>query len=305
MPDCGNVDIWHDNGTNMTIRMRFFTYVALILFLSQSGGLAAQQAATDYAIDGVGAAYADIADLVVNAPVIVDGKIKKTTKISVQQAVGILPNHQRLLVEADVITLIRGQNGITAKVKFVVDVPKNTRDKFPKLNKQRVFIMADIVKGRPGQLQLVRADALVRYSADNDAMVRAIAKEAVLLDAPGRITGIASAFHSAGTVIGEGETQIFLSTENRQPVSISVVSRPGAPKQWSVSTSELIEETTSTPTRFTLLWYRLACGLPKALPAELVQSGEGENAARAQGDYKFVADALGPCGRKRQYPPAK
>jgi hypothetical protein len=151
-------------------------------------------------------------------------------------------------------------------------------------------------------LQLIRPDALVKYSAENDNMVRAITREAVLLDAPQQITGIASAFHSAGTVIGEGETQIFLNTENRQPVSITVVSRPGTPKQWSVSTSELIEETTSTPRRFTLLWYRLACGLPKAMPADLVQSGDGENAARAQADYKFVADALGPCGRKRMAP---
>lgn len=275
-------------------------------FMAQTGALAAQQPAqmapADYAIDSIGAAYSDIADLVVIAPMIVDAKIAKVTKISAQQASGVPQNKQRLLIDADVIALIRGQNGVTAKVRFVVDMPKDARGKIPKLKKQRVFIMADAVKGRPGQLQLVRPDALVKYSAENDNMVRAITQEAVLLDAPQRITGIASAFHSAGTVIGEGETQIFLNTENRQPVSITVVSRPGTPKQWSVSTSELIEETTSTPRRFTLLWYRLACGLPKAMPADLVQSGDGENAARAQADYKFVADALGPCGRKRMAP---
>ena len=281
---------------------RSLIFFAAVVFLAHSGELAAQQPLPNYAIESVGAAYSDIADLVVIAPIIVDAKVKKTIKISPEQSIGVPQNQQRLLIEADVIALIRGQNGLAAKVKFVIDVPKDARGKVPKLNKQRIFIMADAVKGRPEQLQLVRPDALVKFSVENDAMVRAIAKEAVLLDAPGRITGIASAFHSAGTVIGEGETQIFLNTENRQPVSISVVSRPGAPKQWSVSTSELIEETTSTPRRFTLLWYRLACGLPKALPADLVQSGEGENAARAQGDYKFVADALGPCGRKRAAP---
>ncbi len=282
---------------------RLIKYLATAAFLAQSGALAAQQPAqfplSEYAIDSVGAAYSDIADLVVIAPMIVDAKINKVTKISAQQAAGVPQNRQRLLVEADVIALIRGQNGVTAKVRFIIDVAKDTRGKIPKLKKQRVFIMADTVKGRPGQLQLVRPDALVKYSVENDNMVRAITREAVLLDAPQKISAIASAFHSAGTVIGEGETQIFLTTDNRQPVSITVVSRPGMPKQWSVSTSELIEETTQTPRRFTLLWYRLACGLPKALPAELVQSGDGENAARAQADYKFVADALGPCGRKR------
>ncbi len=281
---------------------RSLKYFAITAFLAQNGALSAQLPIADYAIDSAGAAYADIADLIVIAPMIVDAKIKKTIKVSAEQAAGVPQDKQRLLAEADVIALIRGQNGIAAKVRFIIDVPKDARGKIPKLNKQRVFIMADAVKGRPGQLQLIRPDSLVKHSPENDAMVRAITQEAVLLDAPRRITGIASAFHSAGTVIGEGETQIFLNTENRQPVSISVVSRPGEPKQWSVSTSELIEETTSTPKRFTLLWYRLACGLPKALPAELVQSGEGENAARAQADYKFVADALGPCGRKRAAP---
>lgn len=285
----------------MTMRNTAKYLIAMVL-LGFGPALSAQQMADSYAIDAVDAAYADIADLVVIAPMIVDAKIRKTTKVPAAQAVDVPPGRQRLLIEADVNALIRGQSGIAAKVRFVLDVAKDSRGKIPKLNKQRMFILADAVKGRPGQLQLVRPDALIKHSAANDSMVRAIAQEAVLLDAPQRITGISSAFYSAGTVIGEGETQIFLLTEKRQPVSISVVSRPGLTKQWSVSTSELIEETTSTPRRFTLLWYRLACGLPKALPAELVQSGEGENAARAQADYKFVADALGPCGRKRAQP---
>jgi hypothetical protein len=283
-------------------RINAVKHMTITVLLCFGTVLSAQTLSESYAIDAVDAAYADIADLVVIAPMIVDAKIRKTTKIPAGQAIGVPQGRQRLLIDADVNALIRGQNGIAAKVRFVLDVNKDARGKIPKLNKQRMFIMADAVKGHPGQLQLVRPDALIKYSPANDAMVRKIAQEAVLLDAPQRITGISGAFHSAGTVIGEGETQIFLLAENRQPVSITVVSRPGLAKQWSVSTSELIEETTSTPRRFSLLWYRLACGLPKALPAELVQSGEGENAARAQADYKFVADALGPCGRKRATP---
>jgi hypothetical protein len=100
-------------------------------------------------------------------------------------------------------------------------------------------------------------------------------------------------------VIGEGETQIFLRTENQQPFSITVSSRPGKTKQWSVSTSELIEESSATPKRGTLLWYRLACGLPRQLPSDLVQSGAGEGTVQAQADYSFVVSALGACGRKR------
>jgi hypothetical protein len=252
-----------------------------------------------YAVQAEGAAYADIADLVTIAPVIIDAQISKATKIPPEQSVGVPANLQRMLIEAKVIALIRGQDGVLPVVKFLLDVPKDAKGKIPKLKKARFFMMASQVAGRPGELRLVRPAALVSYSPANDAMVRAITQEAVLIDAPQKITGIASAFYSPGTVIGEGETQIFLTTEKNQPFALSISSRAGQPKKWSVSTSEVIEESAMAPTRYTLMWYRLACGLPRSLPAEKVESAESDNAARAQADYQHVLAALGPCGRRR------
>jgi len=137
------------------------------------------------------------------------------------------------------------------------------------------------------------------FSTANDALVRAIVKEAVQVHAPPHIAGVSSAFHSAGTVLGEGETQIFLKTDNDQPLSLTILSRPGQQKQWAVSTAEVIDASATAPQRFTLLWYRLACGLPRALPSDRVESASNADIARAQADYKFVIDSLGPCGRKR------
>jgi hypothetical protein len=31
----------------------------------------------------------------------------------------------------------------------------------------------------------------------------------------------------------------------------------------------------------------------------LVEAADSDNAARAQADYKYILDSLGPCGRKR------
>ncbi len=245
------------------------------------------------------AGYADVADLVTIAPMIVDAKVRKITKVPPEQAAGVPENLQRAVIDADVIALIRGTSGVAAQIRFLFDIPKDSRGKMLNLKKQRFFFLGSAVADRPGQLRLARPDAVISYSPENDALLRAITKEAVLLDAPQKITGITSAFHSAGTVIGEGETQIFLRTQFGQPFSLTVSSRQGQPKKWSVSTSELIEENASTPKKFSLLWYRLACGLPRLLPSELVQSGEGEGAARAQADYSYVVNAVGPCGRKR------
>jgi hypothetical protein len=280
--------------------------LAAVLFLSIPN-VSAQTPLVNPPIPADNAAYSDVADLVTIAPMIVDAKIRKITKFPPEQATGVPANLQRALVEADVIALIRGSSGVAASIRFTLDIPKDSRGKIPNLKKQRFFFLGSAVADRPGTLRLARPDALITYSPANDALLRTITREAVTLDAPQKITGITSAFHSAGTVIGEGETQVFLRTENGQPFSLSISSRSGQPKKWSVSTSELIEEGASTPKKFTLLWYRLACGLPRQLPPELVQSGAqeagrevgGEGAARAQADYSYIVSALGPCGRQR------
>jgi hypothetical protein len=246
-----------------------------------------------------GAAYADVADLVTIAPMILDAQIAKVRPLSPEQSIGVPNNLQRALVDATVLSLIRGAGGVTAQVRFLLDIPKDAKGKTPKLKKKRLYLFASQVTGRPGEIKLVRPNALIEYSPTNDGLVRSITKEVVMLDAPQRITGITSAFYTPGTVIGEGETQIFLNTERNQPLALSIRSRPGEPKTWAVSTSEVMNETGTAPQRYSLLWYRLACGLPKSLGPEQVESGEGENAANAQADFSFVMTALGPCGRKR------
>ena len=281
---------------------RFLLLILAAQTLVFSGNTWAQpivSPAPAYAVQAEGAAYADVADLVVISPLIVDATIKSAAKIAPEQSVGVPANMQRMLVEADVLALIRGQGGVTPRVKFLLDLPKDARGKVPKLKKQRLFLLGSTVAGRPGEIRLSRPNALIQWSAANDVLVRAITQEAVQIDAPQRITGIASAFYSAGTVLGEGETQVFLKTEKDQPMSLSVLSRPGQDKRWAISTAEVIDESATAPLRHTLLWYRLACGLPRDLNAELVEAAESDNAARAQADYKFVINALGPCGRKR------
>jgi hypothetical protein len=48
-----------------------------------------------------------------------------------------------------------------------------------------------------------------------------------------------------------------------------------------------------------LLWYRLACGLPRALPAQSLAEEGAEGAAAIQADYRLVIERLGPCTRAR------
>ena len=251
------------------------------------------------AVQADSASYADVADLVVISPLILDANIKNLRKIPPEQAVGVPENLQRMLIEADILALIRGQGSVNPRARFLLDVPKDAKGKIPKLKKQRLFLLGSPVAGRPGEIRLSRPDALVQWSPANDILVRTITKEAVQLDAPAKIAGITSAFYSAGTVIGEGETQIFLKTVKDQPLSLSVLSRPGEMKLWAVSTAEVIDESATAPAKFTLLWYRLACELPRSIAPDMVETADSGDMARVQADYNYILDSIGPCGRKR------
>jgi hypothetical protein len=130
--------------------------------------------------------------------------------------------------------------------------------------------------------------------------VRAILTEVVRRDAPPPVTGIASAFHVPGAIPGEGETQIFLSTRDNRPISLNVLRRPGQDRQWSIALTEIVDEAARPPERDTLLWYRLACGLPRTLPDTVTAELEAAAAQAAREDYRFVLQQLGPCGRRAQ-----
>jgi hypothetical protein len=288
-------------------------FLSLIVAPILCGGLAsadAQQPAAgpasptvttpSFAIPAANNSYADVADLVVAAPVIVDVMIRKTTNVSAQQAIGVPTTLQRTVVEADVMTLLRGTQGMPGTVRFLVDVPRTPKGKLPKLKKQRFFLFGSQVAGSPGTIKLSRPDALAEWSPANDAMVRAITREAVQIDAPKAITGVSSAFFSAGSVIGEGNSQIFLNSADGPPYAISVTSKAGGKKSWTISTSDLIEETASAPKTNSLLWYRLACGLPASLPLQQLEDKDQQTIDNIRSDYAYVQKSLGRCDRTRR-----
>jgi hypothetical protein len=239
--------------------------------------------------------YASTAKLVVAAPMIIDARIRSVVKIKGAEAAGLAAGYVRYYVEADVLALIRGAGTVAPRVGYVADVPLGARGREPKLRKQRVLLFARPVPGRTDQLHLTGLDGQQLYSAEYDALVRAIAKDAIAADAPPAITGVGNAFHVPGTLPGEGETQVFLQTAGGAPVSLQVLRRPGEQKRWSVSLGDIVDESAGPPARDTFLWYRLACGLPRDLPAASLEAADPGQATLAREDYAFVINALGPC----------
>jgi hypothetical protein len=239
--------------------------------------------------------YATVARQVLGAPLILDARIRSAVRIKGAEAANVVPGRVRFYIEADVTALIRGSNAVSTRIGYVADLPLTERGREPKLKKQRVLLFARAVSSRSDQIQLTGHDSQRGWTPELDAFVRGIVREVVANDAPPAVTGVNNAFHVPGSLPGEGETQVFLQTTNGAPVSLQILRRPGEQPRWSVSLGDIVDESAGPPQPNTLLWYRLACGLPRTLPPESLESAEPANAATAREDYAMVLRALGPC----------
>jgi hypothetical protein len=248
-----------------------------------------------------GPSYADLVDLSDSVPLVMKVQIRRQSTVEPERASGVRPGWVRLYVRATVEALLFGKTAVGEDQAYLVDVPLDARGRPPKLTRTSVLLFARAVPNRPGELQLVTPDAQIPSTPARDAQVRAIIGELLAPGAPARIGGVREAINVPGNLAGEGETQLFLTTKDGAPVAITVSRKTGEPPRWSVSFSEVVETEAKPPAPDTLAWYRLACFLPRRLPATANLS-EGEAARQqAEADYQLVLQELGRCERTRVF----
>jgi hypothetical protein len=245
--------------------------------------------------------YADLADLSLEAPVVAKVRIVRASRLKPAEAPGLLPGRTRFYVEAEVVSLIRASGELPAQVNYLVDLANLPGGKPAQLRKKEErLIFAAPVPNRPGTLRLVGPDAQIVMAPADVERMRGVLREAAAPRAAPRISGIGKAFHVPGSLPGESETQIFLNSADNRPLSLSILRRPGERPIWSVALTEIVDEAAGAPPRDTLLWYRLACGLPRWLPPQSLAELDGQAATAVQTDYQFVLQSLGPCARSRR-----
>ncbi len=247
--------------------------------------------------------YADLADLSDASQLVVRARVTKQAELEPERAAGVAPGHVRLYLEAETLALIAGNVPVGAALRYLVDVPRDARGRAPKLRKNEVLLFARAVPGQPGAIQLVAPDSQLAWSTELEARLRPILAALVAPDAPPKVTGIRDALSIAGNLTGESETQMFLRTQDGAPLALSVVRRPGGAPAWGVSYSEIVDQAVRRPEPQSLGWYRLACFLPPQLPGGANLSTGSADRARADTDYRFVIEQLGPCQRTRTPPP--
>ena len=208
----------------------------------------------------------------------------------------------RVLIKARTRALLLGET-IGESVSYLADVPLDAKGKLPRLKKTMALVFARVALARPGELQLVSTAGQVGWSQPLEDRVRAILTELVAPGAPPRVSRVREVAYVPGNLIGEGETQIFLNTEGGDPVSLTVLHRPGAPPAWGVAFGEIVDQAARPPLRDTLAWYRLACFLPAGLSTATDLSGDREAQRLAAQDYRYVRGQLGACPRTLAGPP--
>ena len=244
--------------------------------------------------------YADLADLALPVPIAAQVRIREAIPLKGAQAAGVPVGRSRFYVEADMVSLIRGPAGFAPRVHYLVDLP-NSSDGGAMLKRKSEYLLlaAPSSQGAPGEVKLATSDAHIPWTPDLGTRIRALLREAAAPGAAPAVTGVGSAFHVPGTLPGESETQLFLLAGRGKPVSLSVLRRPGQAPQWAVSLGEIVDESAGPPQPDSLLWYRLACGLPRSLPTTSLAEADPRTAAAIRSDYALVLSRLGPCVRNR------
>lgn len=268
--------------------------------------------------------FADLADLTLGAPVVLRATILKAEPLSRKEAPDVAAGRVRMLVDAQVQSVLLSREVVPARIRYLWEGPLDARGKAPKVKVPRleaaklespkvkrsklrtpklkganVLLFLRRVPGREGQYQLASANGQIAWTARAEGHIRRVLTDVRSPDLRDlRITGIGNAFHVRGSIPGEAESQIFLTTASGRPVSLVVLSRPGQAKSFSVALGDVIDDAAASVPRDTLMWYHLACALPADVPAAAVADLGEEDRRAVAVDYAFVRESLGACERR-------
>jgi hypothetical protein len=239
------------------------------------------------------AGYADIADLVLAAPIIVRATITRAQPLPRRQAGAVPPGRVRLAVTADITNLLAAPQASGGTLAWLWDAPADAQGKPPRARGMDILAFV-AVPAAGGATRLVSTRAVQPFDPVMADQVRAILTEQRSGQVP-VFTGVSNGFRADGTITGESESQFFLTSADGKPATLVVQNRPGERRRVAVARGDIIDDSAEAVRPASLLWYRLACFLPANLPA----AAGGDDAALAR-DWRDALASLGPCGRTGQ-----
>lgn len=241
--------------------------------------------------------YADLVDLAQAAELVLRVEIRDQRNVPPNRAPGLAAGQARLYLQARTQALLAGAGPVGESHAFLTDVSLDARGRRPNLKRGVYLLFADRVPGRPGELMLVGRGAMQALDPLLDQRLRVVLTQLVQGERPPQVTGVREIISVPGNLAGESETQIFLATQTGDPVSLTVVRRPGMAATWGASWSEIVDQSARPPAPETLQWHMLACHLPEVLPESAFLQRDTAARGRAREDYALVRRELGNCAR--------
>lgn len=242
--------------------------------------------------------YADLVEFSRAADLVAIVTVDDQRTFPPERAPDVGPGRARLYVEALTQNLLVAPRGVGEELTFVVDQPRDSDGDPPDLEDRSFIIFGDIVPGSPGSVQLITSSAMLPAGADIEARTRRVLTQLAAANLPPEIRGVRDVISVPGNLAGESETQMFVETVDRAPVSLSVVRRPGMRPEWGISLGEIVDASARPPAPESLAWYRFACFLPRDLPEDSFLQADRASRAQARTDYAFILAELGPCERR-------
>ncbi len=242
--------------------------------------------------------YADLTTFALAAELVAIVTVDEQIAFSAERAPDVAPDRVRLYIESLTRNLLAAPTSVGESLIFVTDTNRDADGDAPDWEDRTFVIFADLVRDRPGEIQLVSSRAMFPVGPALESRVRQVLSQLAAADVPPAITGIRDVISIEGNLVGESETQMFVETESGAPVSLSVIRRPGMNPRWGISLGEIVDSAAQPPAPDSLAWFRFACFLPDRLPDDAFLQRDRAAQARAREDYAFVLAELGPCERR-------
>jgi hypothetical protein len=192
--------------------------------------------------------------------------------------------------------VLKAPDIINARITYLWEGPVTATGKAPSFKKQQLHLFLRPLQNPDVAYQLATPDNQKSWSAENDALLRSIAQEAMKPELRNlRITGIQSAFTTEKDPPFARLTQYLFETRSAELLGITVRVRPDGTGDVIRSSQEFLGGGMRIQAN-SLLWYHLACTTAADLPpAVLSDQPSDEERALVQQDYITLKKALGPC----------
>lgn len=241
------------------------------------------------------ASYPVIANLTLGSDVVLTGTIRKMDRLAGRDALTAPEGFNRYVMQVDVTGVLVAPRAVPGEITYVWDAPEAVYGKRPKLKGETVLLFLRAVPGNDRLYQLTAQNAQLRAPGQAVEMVRSISADPIRASGfAHRVTGVVDATRMQRASDESFGTHFLVETASKGLMTVSVPEGSGnrairVMLPDSLGESRLLEKNS-------LVGYFLACGLPAALPAPVLETAAAiGDVAAVKADYQHLRNAVGPC----------